>query len=61
MPSSQVFKKFRAGKLHSGSKTGPVVHDPEVAKAIYMSERRNEAEYGHADSPRGKKPHRRKA
>lgn len=42
MPSSQVFKKFAAGKLHSGSKTGPVVKSRKQAIAIKMSEERKE-------------------
>ena len=30
-------KKFKAGKLHSGSKKGPVVTNPKQAIAIAMS------------------------
>lgn len=33
-----VLKEAAAGKLHSGSKQGPVVTDPAQAKAIAMSE-----------------------
>lgn len=46
MPSYLVPKKFKAGKLHSGSKHGPIVHDHDQMVAIMMSERRNEAEHG---------------
>jgi len=45
VPSSQVFKKWKAGKLHSSSKKGPPVQYPqdrEQAIAIYLSERRKE-------------------
>ena len=35
-------KKFAAGKLHSGSKTGPKVTNPHQAKAILLSEARGE-------------------
>jgi hypothetical protein len=31
-------RKFKEGKLHSGSKSGPVVTDPKQAKAIALSE-----------------------
>lgn len=52
MPASEVMKKYRSGKLHSGSKRGPVVRDTKQAKAIQISEARSE---GH-DIP--KKPSR---
>jgi hypothetical protein len=42
MPASQVMKKFRSGKLHSGSKKGPVVKNPAQARAIQISEARDE-------------------
>lgn len=42
MPAKQVMKKFKAGKLHSGSKSGPVVKNPKQAKAILLSELRDE-------------------
>lgn len=35
-----VMKEFGKGKLHSGSKSGPVVKDPKQAVAIAMSEAR---------------------
>lgn len=31
-------KKFKAGKLHSGSKKGPIVSNPKQAIAISLSE-----------------------
>lgn len=42
MPASQVMKKFYKGKLHSGSKSGPVVKNPKQVKAIQLSELRAE-------------------
>jgi len=42
MPASQVMKKYKRGKLHSGSKHGPVVKNPKQAKAILLSEARDE-------------------
>jgi hypothetical protein len=42
MPASQVLKKFRTGKLHSGSKKGPVVRSKKQAQAIQISEARAE-------------------
>lgn len=42
MPSNLVFKKFAAGKLHSGSKKGPIVKNRSQAIAIKMSEERKE-------------------
>lgn len=56
MPSSQVFNKFKAGKLHSGDKKGPVVKNHAQAVAIYMSERENEAEHGghYSEGARGR-------
>lgn len=35
---SKVMREGYAGKLHSGSKKGPVVKNPEQMKAIAMSE-----------------------
>lgn len=46
MPSSEVFKKFKSGKLHSGSKHGPKVTSRDQAVAIYMSEKKNEKKHG---------------
>lgn len=34
----KVMKEFNEGKLHSGSKKGPQVHNPKQAVAIAMSE-----------------------
>lgn len=42
MPANQVMKKFKAGKLHSGSKKGPKVTNPKQAVAIKLSEARDE-------------------
>lgn len=48
MPSSEVMHKWKKGKLHSGSKSGPKVKNRKQAIAIMMSERKKEKE--------GKKP-----
>lgn len=48
MPSKNVMPKWKAGKLHSGSKKGPVVRNQKQAVAIMLSEKRQEK--------RGKKP-----
>lgn len=53
MPASQVKKKFEAGKLHSGSKHGPVVTNPAQMRAIQISEAR--AEGHHIPYPSGSK------
>ena len=46
MPSSEVMHKWGKGKLHSGSKKGPVVKNQKQAVAIMLSEKRNEAKHG---------------
>ena len=48
MPPRLVSKKFKEGKLHSGSKTGPIVKKPKQMVAILLSEKRKEKQ--------GKKP-----
>ena len=48
MPSSKVMSKFKHGKLHSGSKSGPKVKNRSQAIAIMLSEKRKEKQ--------GKKP-----
>jgi uncharacterized protein DUF6496 len=45
MPWDEVMHKFKAGKLHSGSKTGPKVKGRGQAIAIMLDEKR-EAEGG---------------
>ena len=42
MPAKNVMPKFKAGKLHSGSKKGKVVTNPKQAVAIMLSERKAE-------------------
>jgi hypothetical protein len=37
----RVMSEYKAGELHSGSKTGPVVKNPKQAVAIALSEARN--------------------
>jgi hypothetical protein len=36
----KVMKEYKAGKLHAGSKTGPVVKSKTQATAIALSEQR---------------------
>jgi hypothetical protein len=48
MPSKDVFPKFAAGKLHSGSSSGPVVRNRSQAVAIAASERDKEKQNGGA-------------
>lgn len=40
MPYDEVMHKFKHGKLHSGSKKGPMVKNRKQAIAIMMSEKR---------------------
>lgn len=42
MPAIEIFPKFRAGTLHSGSPHGPIVTNPSQARAIEMSYARKE-------------------
>lgn len=44
MPFDQVFSKFKAGKLHSGGPSGPVVRNHKQAVAIMLSEKQKAAE-----------------
>lgn len=39
MPWDEVMSKFKAGKLHSGSKSGPPVKNRKQAVAIMISEK----------------------
>lgn len=43
MPYNEVFRKWKSGQLHSGSKHGPVVRNQRQAIAIYLSEKRKAA------------------
>ena len=40
MPWNEVMHKWKTGKLHSGSKSGPKVTSQKQAVAIMMSEHR---------------------
>jgi hypothetical protein len=40
MPAKNVMPNWKAGKLHSGSKTGPIVKSQKQAVAIKLSEER---------------------
>ncbi len=42
MPSKEVMHKYKTGKLHSGSKTGPKVKNRKQAIAIMLSEKKKE-------------------
>ena len=46
-----VMREFKAGALHSGSSSGPVVKNPQQAKAIAISEQRK-LKGGSATKPR---------
>jgi hypothetical protein len=46
MPSDQVMRKWKTGKLRSGSKHGPKVKSQRQAVAIMLSERRKEKKSG---------------
>lgn len=48
MPYAEVMHKWKTGKLHSGSKSGPPVHSQKQAVAIMLSEKRA-AEGGKAE------------
>jgi hypothetical protein len=48
MPFNAVFAKYKAGKLHSGSQSGPPVTSHRQAVAIYMSEKKK-AEQGNKE------------
>jgi hypothetical protein len=62
VPSALVPAKFKAGKLRSGSKSGPVVTNPKQMVAIMLSEKQSEDDSGSPGHPvRMKKPTRRKA
>jgi hypothetical protein len=55
MPYDEVMHKWKAGKLHSGSKKGPQVTSHKQAEAIMLSEKRK-SEGGKAAEykPKGK-------
>lgn len=55
MPASEVMGKFKRGKLHSSSKSGPKVKSRAQAIAIKMSEERAESKHGGKYPERGKK------
>jgi len=44
MPFDKVFDKYKAGELHSGSKSGPLVKNHKQAIAIFMSEKKKAGE-----------------
>ena len=46
----KVMREFKAGKLHSGGKKGPVVKNPKQAVAIAMSEAGMKKKYAEGGS-----------
>lgn len=44
---AKVMREFRAGKLHSGSKHGPIVTNPRQGLAIALSEQRKKNRGGY--------------
>jgi hypothetical protein len=44
MPWNEVPAKWKAGSLHSGGPSGPVVHSQAQAVAIMLSEKKKAAE-----------------
>lgn len=53
MPSNRVMHEWKAGRLHSGSKSGPIVKSQDQAVAIMLSEKRKEE--GRRKRPSGKR------
>lgn len=53
MPYQEVMHKFKAGKLHSGSKKGPEVKSRKQAIAIMLSEKKK-ATHGSLKGLRGR-------
>lgn len=51
---SKVMSEFAHGKLHSGSKTRPIVKSRKQAVAIGMSEKRKQAAGGYLVRKRNK-------
>jgi hypothetical protein len=60
MPAKNVMHEFKHGKLHSGSKKGPVVKSRKQAVAIMMSEKEHEDMDADEQPQRMKKPERSK-
>jgi hypothetical protein len=54
----RVLHEYKAGKLHSGSKSGPVVKSRQQAVAIALSEARDAGE--NVPGPKRNRPHRSK-
>jgi hypothetical protein len=46
MPWQEVMHKWKAGELHSGSKSGPQVKSQKQAVAIMLSEKRKGTDAG---------------
>lgn len=53
MPYTEVMHKFKHGSLHSGSKTGPIVHNRNQAIAIEISEKKKADEGKKEYKPHG--------
>ena len=54
MPYTEVMKKWKEGKLHSGSPKGPEVKSQKQAVAIMLSEKRAAAKGKEEYMPKGK-------
>lgn len=54
MPFQEVMHKFKHGKLHSGSKKGPVVKNRKQALAIMLSEKKKGLDAGPSDKMKKK-------
>lgn len=54
MPYQAVMGKFAKGKLHSGSKHGPVVKSRSQALAIMISEKKSKKREYHSVASGGK-------
>jgi hypothetical protein len=60
MPWDEVMHKFKAGKLHSGSKHGPEVKSRKQAIAIMLHEK-GEATSGKSEYASKEKPNQKRA
>lgn len=50
--AAKVMKEFKAGRLHSGSKTGPKVKSRKQAVAIALSEERKAGQKAMGNKPK---------
>ena len=57
MPYTEVMHKWKAGELHSGSKSGPKVKNQKQAVAIMLSEKRAANKGNKEYQPNGLREH----